>query len=211
MVVGMESLVGILDVLGVAVFAATGALVASRREMDIIGFGLMASATGVGGGTLRDVILDRPVFWISDPLPVAICLGVAFLLFFTASAFHRRYSVLLWADAFGIALYGVIGAEIAMQVAAHPLVAVVMGLMTATFGGLIRDVICNETPLILKKEIYATAAVLAASTHVALSMLEVPFAYSAGFAVAAGFLLRAAGIKKGLSLPTYKARPGRKY
>ncbi len=211
MIAGMEGLVFFLDLLGVAVFAATGALVASRREMDIIGFALMASVTGVGGGTLRDVILDRPVFWIADPLPIGICLAVAVLLYFAAPIFQRRYTVLLWADAFGIALYGTIGAEIALRAAGAPLVAIVMGLMTATFGGLIRDVICNETPLILNKEVYATAAVLAACLHIGLSSMGVPFDMSAGVAVASGFLLRAGGIKFGWSLPTYKARPGREY
>jgi len=200
-----------MDIMGVIVFAASGALVASRKEMDLVGFGLMASLTGVGGGTLRDLLLDRPVFWISDPLPVWICLGIATLIFFSAHIIQRRYVVLLWADAIGIALYGVMGAELARQSGAGPLVAIVMGMMTASFGGLIRDVICNETPLILGKEVYATAAALAAAVHIGLSSFGVPFEISVFSGIVAGFLLRAAGIAKGLALPTYKARPGRDY
>ena len=200
-----------MDIMGVIVFAASGALVASRKEMDLVGFGLMASLTGVGGGTLRDLLLDRPVFWISDPLPVWICLGIATLIFFSAHIIQRRYVVLLWADAIGIALYGVMGAELARQIGAGPLVAIVMGMMTASFGGLIRDVICNETPLILGKEVYATAAALAAAVHIGLSSFGVPFEISVFSGIVAGFLLRAAGIAKGLALPTYKARPGRDY
>lgn len=200
-----------MDIMGVIVFAASGALVASRKEMDLVGFGLMASLTGVGGGTLRDLLLDRPVFWISDPLPVWICLGIATLIFFSAHIIQRRYVVLLWADAIGIALYGVMGAELARQSGAGPLVAIVMGMMTASFGGLIRDVICNETPLILGKEVYATAAALAAAVHIGLSSFGVPFEISVFSGNVAGFLLRAAGIAKGLALPTYKARPGRDY
>ncbi len=207
----MQTFIFIMDIMGVIVFAASGALVASRKAMDIVGFGLMASLTGVGGGTLRDLLLDRPVFWISDPLPVWICLGIATLIFFSAHIIQRRYLVLLWADAIGIALYGVMGAELARQSGAGPLVAIVMGMMTASFGGLIRDVICNETPLILGKEVYATAAALAAAVHIGLSTFGVPFEISIFSGIGAGFLLRAAGIAKGLALPTYKARPGRDY
>ena len=207
----MQTFIFIMDIMGVIVFAASGALVASRKEMDLVGFGLMASLTGVGGGTLRDLLLDRPVFWISDPLPVWICLGIATLIFFSAHIIQRRYVVLLWADAIGIALYGVMGAELARQSGAGPLVAIVMGMMTASFGGLIRDVICNETPLILGKEVYATAAALAAAVHIGLCSFGVPFEISVFSGIVAGFLLRAAGIAKGLALPTYKARPGRDY
>jgi len=207
----VQTFIFIMDIMGVIVFAASGALVASRKEMDLVGFGLMASLTGVGGGTLRDLLLDRPVFWISDPLPVWICLGIATLIFFSAHIIQRRYVVLLWADAIGIALYGVMGAELARQIGAGPLVAIVMGMMTASFGGLIRDVICNETPLILGKEVYATAAALAAAVHIGLCSFGVPFEISVFSGIVAGFLLRAAGIAKGLALPTYKARPGRDY
>lgn len=207
----MHTLIIVLDIMGVIVFAASGALVASRKEMDLIGFGLMASLTGVGGGTLRDLLLDRPVFWISDPRAIWICLAIALLVFFTAHKVQRRYPVLLWADALGIALYGVMGAELALLSGAGPLVAIVMGMMTATFGGLLRDVICGETPLILKKEVYATCAALAATVHVSLTLAGLPFEISACAGFAAGFILRAFGIAKGLSLPGYKARPGREY
>ncbi len=207
----MDTLISVLDIMGVIVFATSGALVASRKEMDLIGFGLMASLTGVGGGTLRDVLLDRPVFWIADPKAIWICLAIALAVFFTAHRVQRRYPLLLWADAVGIALYGVMGAELARQTGAGPLVAIVMGMMTATFGGLLRDVICGETPLVLRKEVYATCAALAAATHVVCSAAGVPFEVSACVGFAAGFILRGLGIAKGLSLPGYKARPGREY
>lgn len=207
----MSEIVSVLDIMGVIVFAISGALVASRKEMDIVGFGLMASLTGVGGGTLRDLLLDRPVFWISDPLPVAVCLAVAIIVFFSAGLIQRRYTLLLWADAVGISLYGVMGAELAMLSGAGTLVAIVMGVMTATFGGLLRDVICNETPLILGKEIYATCAALAAATHIALSTYGVSLEVSASCGIAVGFISRGFGIAKGLSLPKYRSRPGRDY
>ena len=207
----MQSVLSILDLLGVCVFAASGALVASRKEMDLVGFGLMACLTGVGGGTLRDLLLDRPVFWIADPKPIVICLAVATLLFFTAHVIQRRYALLLWADGIGIALYGVMGAELARQSGVGPLLAIIMGMMTATFGGLIRDVICHETPLILRKEVYATCAALAATVYVALAGLDVPREAAVALGFTAGFALRAMGIARGLSLPTYRPRPGREY
>ncbi len=207
----MLSLLYTVDLLAVAVFAASGALVASRRQMDLIGFGLMASLTGVGGGTLRDLLLDRPVFWVHDPAPLMVCLTLAVALFFAAHAFQRRFTVLLWADGLGIALYGVMGAELARQSGAGPLIAIVMGMMTATFGGLLRDVICGEQPLILRREVYATCAVAAAAVHVGLSEMGADLTLAAGCGFAAGFGLRALGIAKGLSLPIYKPRPGKNY
>ncbi len=197
--------------MGVVVFAASGALVASRKEMDLIGFGLMACLTGVGGGTLRDLLLDRSVFWVSDPTPIAICLGVAALVFFIAHTIQKRFAVLLWADAVGISLYGVIGAQLALESGAGPIVAVAMGMMTATFGGLLRDVVCHEIPLILRKEVYATAAAAAAISHVALSAFGVQLTISAAISILVGLSIRGAGISRGLSLPTYKSRPGRDY
>lgn len=207
----MAGWLGWLDLLGVAVFAATGALVASRKQMDLIGFGLMASATGIGGGTLRDLLLGRPVFWVADGRYLAVCLGIAGLVYFTAHIVQRRFVVLLWADAVGIAAYAVMGAELGLRAGAAAPVAVVLGVMTATFGGLIRDVLCQETPLILRREVYATAVAAGAGTYVLLLALSAgkPVAAIAGFAI--GLAVRAGGIALGWSLPTYRQRPGRDY
>jgi uncharacterized membrane protein YeiH len=108
-------------------------------------------------------------------------------------------------------MYGVMGAELALQAGTGILVAVVMGMMTATFGGLIRDVVCNETPLILRKEVYATCAAVAAGAHALLAAAGLPLEVTAAVGFALGFGLRALGILRGLSLPVYKARPGREY
>jgi len=207
----MGSVLYSLDLIGVAVFAASGALVASRKEMDLIGFALMASLTGIGGGTVRDILLNRPVFWIETPLYVGVCLAIAVAIFFTAHIVNKRYVVLLWADAIGISAYSVMGAEVALRTGAGALVAVVMGVMTATFGGLARDVVANETPLILRKEVYATCTLAAAAVYVGLRALDVPLlgCMVVGFMV--GFGLRGAGIALGLVLPTYKAQPGKDY
>lgn len=207
----MTSLLYTLDFVGVAVFAASGALVASRKEMDLIGFALMASLTGIGGGTLRDVLLGRAVFWIDTPYYVGVCLAMAVAVFFTAHIVNKRYVVILWADAIGISAYSVMGAEVALRSGANELVAIMMGVMTATFGGLARDVVANETPLILRKEVYATCTLVGAATYVGLRLLAVEAVWCMAAGFIAGFALRAAGIAFSLTLPTYKAHPGKHY
>ncbi len=147
-------------------FAASGALAASRKQLDPVGFVLIACITAFGGGTLRDVLLDRPVFWLAEPAMVALAAAVALVVFFTAHLLERRFVVLLWADAVGLALFAGLGAEAALGFGASAWVAVLMGVVTATMGGVIRDIVCAELPLILRKEIYATAAALGAAGFV---------------------------------------------
>jgi uncharacterized membrane protein YeiH len=199
-----------LDLFGVAVFALSGALEASRRQMDLVGFMLIATVTGIGGGTIRDLLLGvTPVFWITSPHFVMLTAGVALVVFFSAHFFESRFKVLLWADALGLAVAAVIGTEKAVRMGAPAIVVVVMGVMTATFGGLVRDILCNEVPLILRKEIYATAAAFGAVVYLALSALGVAQPYVVVGACGAAFMLRAVAICKHWSLPVYKARAGR--
>ena len=201
-----------LDLAGVAVFAASGALAASRKQMDLVGFLLIATVTGIGGGTIRDLLLGTaPVFWIAAPAYLFLCAGVATALFLAAPFLESRFRALLWADAVGLATFCVIGAERALAAGAPAAVAVLMGVITATFGGLVRDVLCAEVPLILRKEIYATAAAAGALVYVGLVLSgvgQIP-AQLAGFAAA--FATRAVGILLGVSLPAYTPRPGRDY
>ena len=158
----MSTMIYVLDLIGVAVFAVSGALTASRKQMDIIGFALIATVTGIGGGTIRDLVLDRgAVFWVRQPEYLWLCSGVALLVFFVAHRLEsRRFRWLIWADAMGLALFAVIGASVANNLGAPPAVAVLMGVMSASFGGIIRDVLCAEIPLILRREIYITAAAI---------------------------------------------------
>lgn len=204
-----DTALAVLDWLGLAVFAVTGALVASRKEMDIVGFALLGTATGIGGGTLRDLILGVPVFWTAEPAYLGTCLAVSLLVFFTAHVPQSRYTLLLWFDAAGLALFAVAGAEKALGVGADPLVAVFLGVATATFGGILRDVIGAEPSIALRREIYVTAAVLAASVFVALAALGAPREVAIGAGLSAGFGLRGAALAFGWSLPRYRPRPGR--
>ena len=208
----MSTMIYVLDLIGVAVFAASGALTASRKQMDIIGFALIATVTGIGGGTIRDLVLDRgAVFWVRQPEYLWLCSGVALLVFFVAHRLEsRRFRWLIWADAMGLALFAVIGASVANNLGAPPAVAVLMGVMSASFGGIIRDVLCAEIPLILRREIYITAAAAGAGMFVLIDRLtgEASLATIVGFGVA--FAIRAAGIIGGWSLPAYHP-PGRDY
>lgn len=152
-----------IDWFGTAVFAVTGALVASRKRMDIVGFILLGCVTGIGGGSLRDAMLGSlPVFWVREPVYLAICVAVSAATFFLAHIPEWRYRVLLWLDAAGLALFCVTGADRALTAGASAFIAVAMGVVTATFGGVIRDILGGESPLILRKEIYVTAALAGA-------------------------------------------------
>lgn len=197
--------------LGVVAFALAGALAASRKQLDPVGFILLAALTGFGGGTLRDLLLGVPVFWLNAPAVVGVTIVVALGTFSIAHRVERRFVVLLWADAVGLVLFAVLGAEATLRHGAHPWVAVLMGIVTATFGGLLRDVVANEVPLLLRKEIYATAAALAAAVFTLLFTLGLDRDLAVAIGMLSGFLLRAAAIRRGWSLPAYRARPGRDY
>ena len=200
-----------LDLAGIAVFAVSGALVASRKLMDPVGFALIATITGIGGGTLRDLLLDRDVFWVQQPHYVGVCTAFALLVYVLAPHIEYRYRVLLWADAAGLSLFCVLGAKLAIDSGASGPIAIVMGLLTATFGGLIRDVLCNETPLILRHEIYATAALAGALAYVLLEAASLPYGGAELGGIGVCFLVRAFGLVSGLSLPGYRPRAGRDY
>ncbi|MFO7481716.1 trimeric intracellular cation channel family protein [Oceanibaculum nanhaiense] len=199
----------LLDLLGIALFAATGALSASRKQLDIIGFLFLATITGIGGGTARDLILDVPVFWVEQPLHILICAVTAIGLFFTAHLLESRYRLLLWLDAVALAAYGVFGAYKGLLVTGSPVVAVVMGMLTGTLGGILRDVLAGEPSVLMRKEIYITAAMAGGLCYIGASLagLALPLAAGAGFAVALG--IRSGALAFGWSLPSYKGRPGR--
>ncbi|MBT8090458.1 MAG: trimeric intracellular cation channel family protein, partial [Gammaproteobacteria bacterium] len=153
------SLVYLLEMTGTAAFAVSGALAASRKNMDIFGFCVLALMPAVGGGTIRDILIDRvPVFWIADNRYIAVAIIAALIVFFTSYRPGSRRRILIWMDALGLALFAALGTEICLQHDTGPLVAVMLGVTTAVTGGMIRDIICNEIPLILSREIYATAA-----------------------------------------------------
>ena len=197
--------------LAVAVLAVAGALTASRKQLDPVGFMLVACLCAFGGGTVRDVILNQPVFWLAVPEMVALAAGLAIVVFFTAHRLERRFVALLWADAVGLGLFAVLGAEAAQRAGVAPWAAILMGTITATAGGILRDIICAEVPLVLRREIYATAAALGAAVFILAQGAGAGRTSAVSLGVLAGFGARAAAILGGWSLPTYRARPGRDY
>jgi uncharacterized membrane protein YeiH len=206
----LSTVTTILDWFGVIVFAITGALVASRKQMDLVGFALLGTVTGIGGGTVRDVLLGRlPVFWVDNPAYLVTCVLVSCLAFFSAHIPQSRYKFLLWLDAIGLALFAVTGAERAMLSGAGSIVAIAMGVITATFGGIVRDVLGGESPVILAREIYVSAALLGAFSFVFLVSVSLPHegALVSGFII--GLLVRCAALHWAWSLPRYRPRPGR--
>jgi uncharacterized membrane protein YeiH len=196
----------------VAVFAVTGALVASRKEMDIFGFALLATVTGIGGGTVRDLMLGRlPVFWVVEPSFVAVCLVVSTVVYFTAHIPQSRYRVLLWLDAAGLGLVAVLGAERGLAAGAGDFIATVMGVITAVFGGIIRDVLGGESPVILRKEIYVIPALIGAAAFVALEHAGWERWATLTTGALACFVVRGLAIQYRWALPTYRSRPGRDF
>ncbi len=205
------TLVTILDYSSVLVFAVTGALVASRAQLDLVGFAFVACLTAVGGGTLRDLLLGRdPVFWVGQPGYILLATGAALLVFFTAHYLESRYRTLLWLDSAALAVAVTAGTGVAMDLGHSPVIIVLMGISTGCMGGLMRDVVCNEVPLLLKQgEIYATAAFVGASSAVLAAWLGLSGLPVLIICAVATWVLRAGSMWFGWSLPVYKARPPR--
>ena len=200
------SLLYALDLFGTAVFAASGALAAGRRHMDLFGVFVVAGVTAVGGGTTRDLLLDRhPVFWIDDPTYLAVIAGAALLTFLYTKRFESPRSTLMVADAFGLAVFTVIGAQVATQAGVSSVVVVLMGVTTGAVGGVIRDVLCNDVPLILRQEIYATASLSGGVVYVLLGPLLPPEVQLLAAPLVV-FAARMTGIWWHLSLPAYRLK-----
>lgn len=199
-----------LDYAGVFVFAATGALAASRRRLDIIGFIFLANMTGVGGGTVRDLVLgNTPVNWVREPIYLLIGTSAAILVYITAHLIESRYRFLLWLDAIGMAMFSVMGAEKALQLGFNAWVAIVAGVFTATLGGVMRDIIAGEPSVLMRREIYISAALAGSCTYVALEMVAAPAMLSALAGTSIAFIIRGGALYYGWMLPVRNARKGR--
>lgn len=198
------AVVNIMGLSAVAVFAVSGALDAARQKMDILGFMLIGTATGIGGGTLRDVLLGNlPVFWIREPIWILVCLVASAGTYFVAPKLASLSRALIWMDAVGLALFAVVGTDIALKHGTSPLIAICMGVMTASFGGIARDVLCGSNLTLMNEELYITTALAGTVVYLWLSTLDLPFSYDliGGFLVA--FLLRALAILFHIKLPNH--------
>lgn len=203
------SLLRLLDLVGVGVFGVSGALTAGRKSLDLLGVVVLAVVTAVGGGTIRDLLLGQPVFWVGDPIYlVVIVMAAAFTVVFTR--FRRAPErLLLIADALGLALFTVSGAQIAERSGASGIVVVIMGAITGSAGGVIRDVLCSEIPLVLRGgRLYATAALAGAAVYHVLHVLGQPPRLASGLGMTTVAALRFGAILFGLKLPVYRLRDG---
>lgn len=197
-----------LDYASVAVFALTGALVASRSQLDIVGFIFIACLTATGGGTLRDVILDRPPLWLSDPWLLGVASVAAIAVFIGAHRLESRYRTLEWLDACALAVAVPAGVA-AAQAAGHGwAIILVMGMITGCLGGLMRDVVCNEVPLVLKQgELYVTCAFAGALAAAGLTAIGLPVWMGLTACAVVTLVLRAGSLTLGWRLPVYRPRP----
>lgn len=193
------------DIAGLGVFAASGALAAARRGQTFVTLAFFALITGVGGGTVRDLLIGAPVFWVHDARVAAVCLGMAVMVWVTPERWWRG-AALDWFDAVGLAAYAVYGAAKALGYGVPPLPAALMGVVTGCVGGIIRDVLANEPSILMRPELYVTAAALSASLYVVLRVLGADPWIAATVAAIAGFALRAAAIRWHLALPAYRGR-----
>lgn len=180
---------------GEVVFAVSGALTAARYRMDIVGYTMVGTVTGIGGGTVRDLLLGRTVWWTEDPTELLLCVTASLVTYFFIrhDISHRRG--MIWADALGLSVFGVVGCHIALAFGAPFVIAVFMGMITATGGGVIRDVLTNNVPIIISSgQPYATVALLGSLCYATLRYLEVPEIPSETVACGAAFALRACAI-----------------
>lgn len=193
------------DLIGCAVFALSGALVAYKRRMDGVGVVVLAAVAAVGGGTIRDLLLDAPVFWLRDPtyLYVILAASITSILWLNYKKSMPAKS-LEFADALGLSLFVIMGTQKALLLGMTGITAVVMGMITGCFGGMLRDVLANRVPMILKKELYAMCCILGASAYVAISSYSVTWASVIGFSLVLVFRLGAIKWKWQVHVFNYK-------
>lgn len=206
----METFLHYLDLFGVAVFAVTGSLAAGRKHLDFLGVVVLAIVTALGGGTLRDLVLaSSPVFWVSAPVYIMVASTTAIIVFFLVRFYEIPNTTLLISDAFGLAIFTVVGTQKALALGTNVGIAAVMGVMTGVVGGIIRDILSGEIPLILRREVYATASLCGALTFCGISLNIENQILAIISSIAVTLALRLSAIKWNLSLPLYISREER--
>lgn len=200
----IPALIGIIDLAGIGVFALSGALMAVRLRQTLVTAGFFALLTGVGGGSVRDLLIGAPVFWVQDGAVAAVCIVIALLVWITPERWWQG-QLLEWADAVGLAAYAVFGTAKALAWGVPTVPALLMGIITGCVGGIIRDVLAGAPSIIMRPEIYVTAAALASGLFLLLLWIGLAMPVAAVAGAVAGFALRGAAIRWSLALPTYGA------
>jgi len=201
--VALGPILEFLDMGGIAVFALSGALLAAVKRQTLVTFLFFAVVTGVGGGTVRDLLIGAPVFWVHENKTLLICFGAAFAIWLSPAGLWKG-KTLLWLDAAGLAAYATFGAAKGLAFGLAPLPAFGMGVLTGCLGGIVRDVLAGEPSILMRPELYVTVAALSAALFVGLTSIGVPGGIAGLVAAAAGFALRGAAIWRGWALPAYR-------
>ena len=203
-------LVQLLDLMGVAVFAVSGALAAGRKRLDLLGVLVVATVTAIGGGTTRDVLLDRAPFWLDDPEYLVTTVVAAGLTILWVRRRDPPHAALEVADALGLGFFVIGGAQIAESLGLHGIIVVLMGTITGVVGGVLRDVLTNEIPMVLRKgELYATTAIVGCATYLVTRSWGLPDTPAALLGMATTILLRLASLRWRLRLPVFVLEEGR--
>lgn len=199
---GIDTLLYWTGMAAVAVSAVTGVLDSGRKQMDLIGALLVGVATALGGGTVRDLLLDRNVFWVVDQAYLIAALGTGLITFFVARSFSVPPRLFLIPDALGLALFTIVGTQVALQWHTPWLTASLMGVITGAVGGVLRDILCNDVPLVfLKGELYASAAWAGALSLIGLQEIGVSPLIASWIAMAIVLVLRLAAMRFNITLP----------
>lgn len=196
-------LLRLLDLAGIGVFALSGALMAVRLRQTLVTASFFALVTGVGGGSVRDLLIGAPVFWVHDGAVAAVCIAIALIVWLTPQRWWDG-RLLEWADAVGLAAYSVFGTAKALAWGVPPVPALLMGVITGCVGGIIRDLLAGVPSIIVRPEIYVTAAALASGLFLVLLWAGLSLPVAALIGAAAGFALRGAAIRWSLALPAYR-------
>ncbi|MGQ0588694.1 MAG: trimeric intracellular cation channel family protein [Sphingosinicella sp.] len=204
--VALGPLLEALNLAGIAVFALSGALLAAEKKQTLVTFFFFAVVTGVGGGTVRDLLIGAPVFWVHENLTLLICFGAALAAWLLPEGVWKG-KALLWADALGLAAFSAVGAAKGLAYGLAPLPAFGMGVVTGCLGGIIRDVLAGEPSILMRRELYVTAAALSAASLVGLMLAGMPGGVAGLIAASLGFALRGGALWRGWSLPGYRRPP----
>ncbi|MBV7316740.1 trimeric intracellular cation channel family protein [Shewanella sp. NIFS-20-20] len=202
-------IISALWLIGILAEAMTGALAAGRKQMDLFGVVIIGCATAIGGGTLRDMLLGNyPLIWVENVHYLLAIACASLLTVMIAPIMRYLSSFFLAIDALGLAVFSIVGAQKTLMLGYSPLVAIVMGLVTGVFGGVIRDILCNQMPLIFRKELYAVISLLTAAIYVGLKLLGIPEWINLSICIVTGFSLRMLALKYHWSIPTFDYQSG---
>lgn len=202
------NIIYILFITGIIVESMSGALSAGRTQMDFFGVIVIALITGLGGGTVRDVLIGNyPLLWVKEPMYILISVAAATVTIFAASHIHKRYKIFLMLDAMGLAAFSIVATERGLDLGLHPIIITIIAIITGTAGGMMRDILCNDVPLVFRKELYAVVALVASCVFQLINLFDVDHYVVEFLTFIIAFALRMAAIKWKLMLPNFDYSP----